>query len=569
MPLGGRRVLNADVRIDPNKQADKRLGDIQKKGISASSAIAGGFIKAQLVLNALNKIWGKTIGFMEDSIRLSNIQIKAEAQLAAAMKARGTYTDSALSSLKEYATALQRQVAIGDEVLLQTGAQIEALTGLSDVALQKAIRATVQLAETQDMELKPAGLLIAKTLVSQTNALTRYGITIDMHADKEGRLQQILDQTAAGWDMAKAAANTYEGAVINLNNVWGDLKETLGGFITQSPDMQVALRGIADAVVSLDGSLKSASGSAVSMGNVVATAILKVADSALIAIEAIQNPQRQAQKWAAKGAGFAGDPFGLWKRMTGQPSMLEQWFMPKEQPMSAARQAIANALDKLGFPGTTGPNKTWGGTGGAGAGGGKSPMAQAVSAGFMDAWSKLGFRFGPGPAFAPISVSYGHIGAGAGISALQGLGPPAYGTITGGGAGRWAGGPPVSYVNFGNAPAQARGPWWQSQTANYAAAGIGGFMSGGIGGAIGSLAGAAFGPLGSLAGGLLGGLFGKKKQREPVSVAQPVPVKVINIQDFGTVMLNATKQARAGVSSFGIDRLSDLRLATRAAGGGR
>jgi len=552
------RILPYEVKDKKGtvKKAQAELKGMGRVGADSAAAIAKGFISAQIAISAVRQIWGKTIELAKESIALSQKQIKAEEQLTAALKAKGQYTDDALKSLKAYTSELQRQVNVGDEAALQIGAQIEALTGLSDVALQKAIKATIQLAETQDMELKPAGLLIAKTLASQTNALTRYGVTIDMHADKEGRLQQVLDQTAAGWDMALAAANTYEGSIKDINNSWGDLLETAGDFITRNPSLIDAFHGIARAIDEANKSLGDYRTGVdaifntytASMINAFAVGVVNTAKGIAMAGAVIKN--------TLSGANISqmGDA------MQGVRDMFDPIIaqLGKAQLNIGLRYALGGAGSTTGGLGK--PPST------AATGGGKgSAMSKAVAEGFMEAWAKLGFRMAPGQP-APFSPVYGHIGEGAGISALRGLAPPAYGTITGGGAGRWAGGPPVSYVNFGNAPAQARGPWWQSQTANYAAAGIGGFMSGGIGGAIGSLAGAAFGPLGSIAGGLLGGLFGKKKRQETPRVMQPIPVKVINWQDFGTAMLNVTKQARAGISGFGVDRLNDLRLARRAAG---
>lgn len=565
---GDRRVLNIDVKLD-DKGAQAKLAGIQKGGSSAAMAVFKGFVAANLSLAALNKTYQATLGFMKDSIQLSQVQLKAETQLAAALKAKGNYTVAAMQGLRDYTAEMQRQIGIGDEASMQIGAQIEALTGLSDVALQRAIKATAQLAEMQGMDLKASGLLVAKTIVSQTNALTRYGITIDMTKSGEERLQQLLDQTAAGWDMAKAKMNTYEGAMLNLNNSWGDLKETIGGFITKSPDIQTALRGIADAVIAINSALTDSPTAADNFGTAIGSAIIGIGEIGIqvarsLSAFTIQGGMRniRAMSYLPGGANYGKEP---------PPDLF-----------TGAEDALKLAREKLGFqymgpenPSGWSSNVTAGA--GAGTGGGKGRAAGSPSYTAMDTTLRMGG--GSQPMWNAYSRAWGGDLLGQSRAIQQGIAGAA------GMAGRR--GPGLSnrwYANQRNqmdgwgwdgmswdevssfTPQGPRTPWYRSQGAGMAAGAISGYQSGGIGGAIGALAGSVFGPLGSIAGGLLGGLFGGKKKREPVSVAQPIPVKVINFQDFGTAMLNVTKQARAGLSSFGIDRQSDLRLARRAAG---
>lgn len=174
------------------------------------------------------------INIFKDVTRAAQEQERAVTSLNAALAAQGQFTQETSAALQQYATDLQLLTGIGDEATLGVMTQIEALSGLSAQALPDAIRATVQLANVTGMEFEAAGKLMQKTLSSSTNALSRYGVEIDTAGTAQEKLNQVIEKTAAGWDIAIAKARTFEGRVKILASVWGDFKEVIGANITQS-----------------------------------------------------------------------------------------------------------------------------------------------------------------------------------------------------------------------------------------------------------------------------------------------------------------------------------------------
>lgn len=187
--------------------------------------------------------------WMAESVELANVQEEAIASLNAALAASGNFSQEASDGLQAYATSLQNTLGIGDEVTLEVMGIIATMTKLSAEALPDAARAVIQLSNFAKVDLKNAALLLGKTLISSTNALVRYGVELDASGTKTEKLAQIIEQTTAGMDIAKAKVDTFQGRIMMLGNAWGDLREQVGMYITQSPGVNNIIEVLTDAVI--------------------------------------------------------------------------------------------------------------------------------------------------------------------------------------------------------------------------------------------------------------------------------------------------------------------------------
>ena len=97
------------------------------------------------------------------------------------------------------------------------------------------------------MDLKSAGDLVAKTLGSSTNAMSRYGITVEGAVGSTDRLESLTGNVAKLFGgQAKAQADTYAGAVQQLQNSLGDMAEDIGRIVVPifqelQPHLQLAI----------------------------------------------------------------------------------------------------------------------------------------------------------------------------------------------------------------------------------------------------------------------------------------------------------------------------------------
>ncbi len=156
-------------------------------------------------------------------------QEKAEARLASAIRATGKETSISVTRMKLLASSLQEVTTFGDEATLSAMAMLQQLADLTQDGLEKVTPAVLDFAAAMDIDLQTAATLIGKTLGSSTNALTRYGVEVDMSGTKSEKLTTITDALNKKFGgTAVALGQTAFGAAEKLTNAMGDLKEEMG-----------------------------------------------------------------------------------------------------------------------------------------------------------------------------------------------------------------------------------------------------------------------------------------------------------------------------------------------------
>ncbi len=162
-------------------------------------------------------------------IEVYKVQEQAEAKFIGALRATGTEATVSAKNFFALASSLQQVTLYGDEATIEATALLQSLAKLSDKGLKKLVPLIQDFATGMRVDLNAAMSLVGKTLGSSTNALTRYGIEVDMTGTKEEKLISLtksLEEKFGG--MAKAVADTATGAMTQLSNAFGDLKEEAG-----------------------------------------------------------------------------------------------------------------------------------------------------------------------------------------------------------------------------------------------------------------------------------------------------------------------------------------------------
>ena len=209
--------LNIKIRTDGAKKAKGALGGVDNKMKSlAKSAMAAGaaFFAAQGLIRGFKAV-----------IRLAGEQEQAEKRLEVALGKTST-------ALLNQATALQQMTTFGDEAIIGVQASIAAFVD-SEEQIKLATEATLDMAVAMGMDLKGAGDLIAKTLGSSTNALSRYGITVEGAVGSTERLESLTQNVAKLFGgQAKAQAETMAGSLQQMENAVGDAGEAIGTLLS-------------------------------------------------------------------------------------------------------------------------------------------------------------------------------------------------------------------------------------------------------------------------------------------------------------------------------------------------
>ena len=208
-----------------NKVAIEKLRNAHKKATAQTRILGGAFsvLRSKLLIFSFGA--GLASKAILDQVKAFGIQQDSVERLAVAFGQDGA------RALDDYSSELQKVTTFGDEVTNVAMATI-GMYGASAESTMKLTKGTMDLATALGMDLVGASQLVAKTIGSSTNALSRYGITIDATASQEEKAAQAtreLERVFGG--LAEAMAKTTQGQITQAQNALGDLQETVGGLL--------------------------------------------------------------------------------------------------------------------------------------------------------------------------------------------------------------------------------------------------------------------------------------------------------------------------------------------------
>lgn len=184
--------------------------------------------------------------FSASILRLVNIygkQQKAERLLETSIGRRS-------QALLNYASEQQKVTAFGDEETIQAMSLVGAYTD-NEKAIAQLTKASMNLATAKGMSLSSAVDLVSKSVFSSTNALSRYGVSIE---GTQGSVERLTSTTSAlnslYKDQAEAYANTLPGSIDQFSNSVGDLGERFGSVL--APAIILSSKGLKVFVDSID-----------------------------------------------------------------------------------------------------------------------------------------------------------------------------------------------------------------------------------------------------------------------------------------------------------------------------
>ena len=195
---------------------------------------------------------GRSLGTF---ITAAAAQEEAVLRLTQALKTNSDFTAANLQALEDQAAALQKVTKFGNETTEAVQAQLISIGKLRTEGILQITPAVLDFATAMGMDVVTAGQLVAKTLGSDTNALSRYGIQLDM--TKTGT-ERVVAMTKELNNMFGGAAGVsgYSYNVAQAANAWGDVKEEIGFIITESRTVNTMWKTItkmmADAAAGMD-----------------------------------------------------------------------------------------------------------------------------------------------------------------------------------------------------------------------------------------------------------------------------------------------------------------------------
>lgn len=195
---------------------DKQKGGMNSL-VGAAKGLVAGYLSIQTAKRALD--------FALESVEAYRTQERAINGLNIALKNAGVYTDQYAQHLKELASEIQSYSNYGDEAVLKAQGVAQAFMGQVRITDQLT-KAVVDFAAAMDMDLEQAFTLVGKSIGSDTNALSRYGVELKKgmtDSEKMAAITKQLSERYQGQAAIMADANKQ------LKNSIGDMKEAFGG----------------------------------------------------------------------------------------------------------------------------------------------------------------------------------------------------------------------------------------------------------------------------------------------------------------------------------------------------
>ena len=238
-----------ELRVNPDgtmASFKKVEGQAKKTGKNVGAAIEKPVKKsASNVFDAFKNNFGKIVamaatlkigkdigkGLIDAAIK----QDEAVQKLNQSLKTMGSFTEETSRDLQSFASKLQGVSIVGDEVILDQLAFAQAM-GASVDQSKEVLKAAVDMSSALGIDLNSSVRNIAKTLGGYAGELGEVIPELkDLTAEqlKNGVGIQLLADKYQGFGIA--ATKTFKGAMTQMNNAFGDIKEKIGFIIVKNP----------------------------------------------------------------------------------------------------------------------------------------------------------------------------------------------------------------------------------------------------------------------------------------------------------------------------------------------
>ena len=243
----------ASIFINVTTDADKATKDLASLGKTTNKAgasakgMTGSIIKANVALAAAKQAFNILKNSVQGSVRAFNEQAKVEKQLDTVLKSTQNAAGLTAKEIKNFASSLQGITTFGDEAVIASSNLLLTFKEIGGETFKRAQAAILDVSTAMGQDLKASSIQVGKALndpIKGLTALSRTGITftedqkeviksLQETGDIAGAQAIILKELESQFGgSAKAAAETFGGALQQLSNEQGDIAEKFGQFVS-------------------------------------------------------------------------------------------------------------------------------------------------------------------------------------------------------------------------------------------------------------------------------------------------------------------------------------------------
>lgn len=191
------------------------------------------FVKSAVGIGGAVIAFRSLVNIGKDLVKSYAEQEQSEAALAAAIRATGGDVGQLMGQYTDFASRIQRVTTVGDEVTLGLLQQARSF-GVAEENMEEATQGAIGLSKAFGIDMNTALRGVALAYEGNFAQLSRYIPALRGAKTDAERMAIVQKNMAAGFEIAKAEAQTGAGTMAQLSNAFGDLKEIGGQLLTET-----------------------------------------------------------------------------------------------------------------------------------------------------------------------------------------------------------------------------------------------------------------------------------------------------------------------------------------------
>lgn len=235
-----------------------KIKDLASKGLEEFNKRF--VITAGDVIGFAKSIGGSIVDMAKEAINAYKEEELALNQLTTAMVNQGVFTQDLKHKYTQLANSLQDVTTFGDDQIVSAISILQAYSKNKEVT-EQLTKATLDFAAAKKIDLKTAAELVGKTIGTETNALSRYGIEISASASAGEKYIQVLNGINSKYQGQAETAAQGLGKTEQLKQVWGDFLSNIGRsiapFVVQMTEATLSVVKFFNAFLGVDPSTLS------------------------------------------------------------------------------------------------------------------------------------------------------------------------------------------------------------------------------------------------------------------------------------------------------------------------
>lgn len=238
-----------------------------------SQSMTKSMFSAQLAYDLFRKAVSFAANALKDSVSAYTESEMVTKQLETVIKSTGGAAGVTAKSVLDLASALQQTTNFEDDAIVVADNLLLTFTNIGKDIFPQATETMLDMSQALGQDLKSSAIQLGKALqdpILGVTALRRVGVNFNaaqteviknlVNTGRAAEAQKLIlkELQAEFGGSARAARDTFGGAVISLNNNVGDLQETFGSYITSAgrpfvENMSDMVKGINDFLTSKEG----------------------------------------------------------------------------------------------------------------------------------------------------------------------------------------------------------------------------------------------------------------------------------------------------------------------------